>query len=468
MKILRVRGKNLTTFDQFEINFEGKELSSVGLFAITGPTGAGKSTLLDAICLALYGRTPRYTNHGGIKIGLPHEEDRKKVLANDPRALMSYGAGFAEAEVDFSRNGQRYRVKWYVKRARQKPDGSLQAPQQQLYEIFVKPPANRKLEQLPDGTYYADLSSTKISLTRRSIELTVGLKYDEFCRTVFLAQGEFDAFLKKDDDRARLLELITGDQLYSKISELASERQKISEKKLSELKSEIEEGLLGDEEIQLRRNQLTETRQHFCECRDQQSELHATSATAQQVLTGSRKLLDLSGDQTQLKISLDEFHHQAHPMMLKLFTHEALISAAFDYEKKREELAEIEGQVALHEQEEVSSKERALELKTCAEELMHQRDGLAKLIQSSEVIHERLERAQERVNESQGRMDQFEHVQDQITTARAHKLQHITDSEEQIRQLEEHQAQHETWIVGHHDREQLVINRARWSEVFTR
>ena len=74
MKILCVKGTNLTTFDDFEIDFEGQELSTVGLFAITGPTGSGKSTLLDAICLALYGRTPRYTNHGGIKIGHPHEK----------------------------------------------------------------------------------------------------------------------------------------------------------------------------------------------------------------------------------------------------------------------------------------------------------------------------------------------------------------------------------------------------------
>ena len=60
MKILAIRGRNLASLSsEFALDFTVEPLASAGLFAITGPTGAGKSTLLDALCLALYERTPR-------------------------------------------------------------------------------------------------------------------------------------------------------------------------------------------------------------------------------------------------------------------------------------------------------------------------------------------------------------------------------------------------------------------------
>ena len=60
MRILAIRGRNLASLSNgFEVDFTAEPLASAGLFAITGPTGAGKSTLLDALCLALYERTPR-------------------------------------------------------------------------------------------------------------------------------------------------------------------------------------------------------------------------------------------------------------------------------------------------------------------------------------------------------------------------------------------------------------------------
>ena len=62
MKILAIRGENLASLaGPFEVDFTQAPLATSGLFAITGETGAGKSTLLDALCLALYERTPRLT-----------------------------------------------------------------------------------------------------------------------------------------------------------------------------------------------------------------------------------------------------------------------------------------------------------------------------------------------------------------------------------------------------------------------
>ncbi len=60
MRILKVRFKNLNSLaGEWEIDLTHPAFTSDGIFAITGPTGAGKTTIFDAICIALYGRTPR-------------------------------------------------------------------------------------------------------------------------------------------------------------------------------------------------------------------------------------------------------------------------------------------------------------------------------------------------------------------------------------------------------------------------
>ena len=61
MHILTIEVENLNSLKgQHRIALNAPPLVSAGLFLITGPTGAGKSTLLDAVCLAIYGRVPRY------------------------------------------------------------------------------------------------------------------------------------------------------------------------------------------------------------------------------------------------------------------------------------------------------------------------------------------------------------------------------------------------------------------------
>ena len=91
MKILSLRLKNLNSLKgEWKIDFTAEPFASNGLFAITGPTGAGKTTLLDAICLALYHRTPRMDKVGGEnELMTRHtaeclaEKSDRKFLAND-------------------------------------------------------------------------------------------------------------------------------------------------------------------------------------------------------------------------------------------------------------------------------------------------------------------------------------------------------------------------------------------------
>ena len=101
MKICRLKLKNLNSFrEEIDIDFEGPRLGGASLVAITGPTGAGKTTLLDAICVALYGKTPRLSGTG----------------SQHPRHLISHGEKEGFAEVHFVANGTDYIAAWSIRR----------------------------------------------------------------------------------------------------------------------------------------------------------------------------------------------------------------------------------------------------------------------------------------------------------------------------------------------------------------
>ncbi|MFS0753890.1 AAA family ATPase [Noviherbaspirillum sp. 1P10PC] len=211
MRILAIRGRNLASLaGEFCVDFESEPLQSSGLFAISGPTGAGKSTLLDALCVALYDATPRLLRAGTRGIALPDVRG-EVVTPYDTRNLLRRGAADGYAEVDFIGNdGMAYRSRWSVRRARSKADGSLQKTTMTLLRL----PG----EQAIGGTN----SEVKAEIARR-----IGLSFEQFTRAVLLAQNEFSAFLKSDDnERGELLETLTGNQVYTEISRRAYERAK--------------------------------------------------------------------------------------------------------------------------------------------------------------------------------------------------------------------------------------------------
>ncbi len=191
MKILCLRFQNLNSLrGTNEIDFEHGPLGAAGLFAITGPTGAGKSTLLDAITLALYGRAARYGSQPS------------------PETMMSRHTGECFAELDFSCASGRFRSSWTLQRAHKKPTGKLQQ-------------AKRRVSALPGGEVLAE----KTEESGQLIEKLTGLDYERFLRSVMLAQGDFAAFLRaKPDERANLLEQVTGTEVYRLISTEAFQR----------------------------------------------------------------------------------------------------------------------------------------------------------------------------------------------------------------------------------------------------
>jgi DNA repair protein SbcC/Rad50 len=217
MKILAIRGCNLASLaGEFEIDLAHGPLGSAGVFAIVGNTGAGKSTLLDALCVALFDRTPRLTNHSTVKVGRGADE-RALLGAQDVRTLLRRGAAQGWAEVDFeSGDARQYRARWSVRRARGQSDGTLQDEQLQLTAI--------------EGG--ERLGGTKTE-TLKAIHARLGLSFDQFRRSALLAQGEFAAFLRADGkDRSELLERMTGTQVYTRLSIAAHVKAALAEQRL--------------------------------------------------------------------------------------------------------------------------------------------------------------------------------------------------------------------------------------------
>ncbi|MDD3103767.1 MAG: AAA family ATPase, partial [Candidatus Cloacimonetes bacterium] len=205
MKILQIRFKNLNSLvGEWNIDLTDPSYVSDGIFAITGPTGAGKSTILDAICLALYGRTPRLNK-----------------ITKSENEIMSRQTGACFAEVTFQTRAGHYRCHWSQRRAREKPDGQLQQPKQEL--------ANAD-----SGV----VLQSKIKGVAEQIEDITGMDFERFTRSMLLAQGDFAAFmLATADERAPILEQITGTEIYSEISILVHERQREEQSKLNILKA---------------------------------------------------------------------------------------------------------------------------------------------------------------------------------------------------------------------------------------
>lgn len=220
MRLIELRLKNLNSLKgEWHIDFNDPAFLNEGIFAITGQTGAGKTTILDAICLALYSQTPRLGD-----------------ITGSTNEIMTQGTGECSAEVIIEIDTKRYRCSWYQHRAHKKSKGNLL-------------PIKHEISDVKTG----DILEEKKSKTSVYIQDLIGMDFNQFTRSIMLAQGSFAAFLNSDiGDRAAILEKITGTAIYAKISLNVHEKKRFEEEVLGKLQAGVNSLFLlslDDEEL---------------------------------------------------------------------------------------------------------------------------------------------------------------------------------------------------------------------------
>lgn len=294
MKILAIRLKNLTSIEgTVEVDFTAEPLCSAGIFAISGPTGAGKSTLLDALCLALYDKAPRFAA-SVESVNLADVGDNR-INQSDVRNLLRRGTSDGYAEVDFlGVDGRRYRSCWSVRRTRNKVSGSLQ-------------PQMMEVRELDTGK---EFQGTKKELLAQLVEL-IGLTYEQFTRTVLLAQNDFATFLKsKGAAKAELLEKLTGTGVYSFISQEVFARNKAAQEEVALIhnKMSVIELIPEEEQLALQKEKelLAEKRSEGIKLlAEQNAQLNVVRSLKTQEELRTKKQKEEQGEQARLKTALD-------------------------------------------------------------------------------------------------------------------------------------------------------------------
>lgn len=244
MKFIKLEILNLASLDKQGgeiIDFETGALGNSSIFSIVGPTGSGKSTILDAICLALYNRAPRYprvrnARNQFIEIyGEPEEGEKNRLAPSDARNILTHGKKEGYSKLTFQANdGTLYRAEWWVRKRVKNYENALTL----LFRLDMK-----------NGSLSEETADWD------TLPQIIGLDYEQFLRTVLIAQGSFSDFLKaKENERYELLEKIIGCQeLYSSIAEHIKQQKDEAVKDYNLIAADFqaqEKNIIPDEELE--------------------------------------------------------------------------------------------------------------------------------------------------------------------------------------------------------------------------
>ena len=433
MKFLQLEILNLASLDKQGgevINFEEGALGESTIFSIVGPTGSGKSTLLDAICLALYNRAPRYPRKKGDKnqnieiFGAADASESNRLAPTDSRNILTRGKKEGYSKLTFlANNGSIYRAEWHVRFQRVRYENAKTA----LYKI------TRNGEEITEET--ADWNE---------LPNIIGLDYDQFLRTVLIAQGSFANFLTaKENERYELLEKLIGcEETYTNIATEIKKAKDQATDAYNQMAASVEavkQNLLNDEELAQLKEEIARLEKAEKEL---DSQLQAISKELQWFEENDKQIKQITICQTDMKQAADAIKAM-QAKILRLQLHDEVQPAV-------NLLQEVERQTqSIHEQEENILKAEG-NIKSQESAIDESEKTLASLKEAVSKAQEQLEKAQPVIAEAralktkmEAAMPNLKEKKEALESAQKENLTAQKDVEENARNIQKWEAETE-------------------------
>lgn len=433
MKFLQLEILNLASLDKQGgevINFEEGALGESTIFSIVGPTGSGKSTLLDAICLALYNRAPRYPRKKGDKnqnieiFGEADANENNRLAPTDSRNILTRGKKEGYSKLTFlANNGSIYRAEWHVRFQRVRYENAKTS----LYKI------TRNGEQLTEEI--ADWNE---------LPNIIGLDYDQFLRTVLIAQGSFANFLTaKENERYELLEKLIGcEETYTNIAteiKKAKDQAMDAYNQMAASVEAVKQNLLNDEELAQLQEEITLLEKAEKEL---DSQLKAISENLQWYEENDKQTKQIAiyqADMEQAANAIKDIQAQ----IIRLQLHDEVQPAV-------NLLQEVERQIqSIHNQEEEILKSEAA-IKSQESDISESEKTLASLKEAVSKAQEQLEKAMPVIAEAralktkmEAAMPNLKEKKEALELAQKENLTAQRDVEENARNIQKWEAETE-------------------------
>lgn len=433
MKFLQLEILNLASLDKQGgevINFEEGALGESTIFSIVGPTGSGKSTLLDAICLALYNRAPRYPRKKGDKnqnieiFGAADASESNRLAPTDSRNILTRGKKEGYSKLTFlANNGSIYRAEWHVRFQRVRYENAKTA----LYKI------TRNGEEI-----------TEEAADWNELPNIIGLDYDQFLRTVLIAQGSFANFLTaKENERYELLEKLIGcEETYTNIATEIKKAKDQATDAYNQMAASVEavkQNLLNDEELAQLKEEIARLEKAEKEL---DSQLQAISKDLQWFEENDKQIKQIAICQADMKQAAEAIKAM-QAQILRLQLHDEVQPAV-------NLLQEVERQTqSIHEQEENILKAEG-NIKSQESAISESEKILASLKEAVGKAQEQLEKALPVIAEAralktkmEAAMPNLKEKKEALELAQKENLTALKDVEENTRNIQKWEAETE-------------------------